>query len=325
MAAKRVSKLGESSSASSNSKKRPAQDLADLDSIRKASKTDATPAEIEAALALPNSTATDEELKDVMILTNRAPLLLAFAVTLLQFTMPEQPLSSRLSLAQAQVSLNSRAKAVNLGIQKGASAEDEGWGEGQPVIRVMGREVRVLRRVGYDFGEIVDDQVKVEAGQVKPENPDEGQSRCAFWGLDLEAMKKSKAETDTKRRASGSSSLLPIHTPESARSYLLKSFTAPTPDIEATTSSPSKTKNKKSSAAAATLVREESLGKVLRALELLYDSWKHRLTPEELDRRAWSWYVRVRPEVADGAAGWGQKGKVQLGNILSLRWEAATD
>src|SRR3569833_1699031 len=65
--------------------------------------------------------------------------------------MPEQPLSSRLSLAQAVVSANSRSKAVSIGLEKGASADDEGWGEGQPRVRVMGREIAVLKRGGYEW------------------------------------------------------------------------------------------------------------------------------------------------------------------------------
>lgn len=65
--------------------------------------------------------------------------------------MPEQPPSSRLSLAQAVVSANSRTKAVNIGLAKGPSADEEGFGEGQPRIRVMGREVAVLKRGGYEW------------------------------------------------------------------------------------------------------------------------------------------------------------------------------
>lgn len=64
--------------------------------------------------------------------------------------MPEQPVSSRLSLAQALVSINSRSKAVSLGIENGQSAEQEGWGEGQPVVKVLGREIRVLKRWDYN-------------------------------------------------------------------------------------------------------------------------------------------------------------------------------
>ncbi|KAL8740743.1 MAG: hypothetical protein Q9190_006580, partial [Brigantiaea leucoxantha] len=60
--------------------------------------------------------------------------------------MPSQPLSSRLSLAQAVMSTGAKSKAVHLGLQSGKPAEEEGWGEGQPVVRVMGRDIRVMRR-----------------------------------------------------------------------------------------------------------------------------------------------------------------------------------
>ncbi|KAI2636756.1 ribosomal protein S5 domain 2-type protein [Xylaria nigripes] len=108
------------------------------------------PSEYEASLELPVD--TDEQLIGSTVLwTNRAPLVLAFAVEVLRYTMPEQPPSSRLSLAQAVVSANSRSKAVSLGLEKGLSADTEGWGHGQPRVRVMGREIAVLKRGGYEW------------------------------------------------------------------------------------------------------------------------------------------------------------------------------
>lgn len=104
----------------------------------------------EASLALPESI-DEEEISKATIYSNRAPLVLAFVVTLLKYTMPEQPLSSRLSLAQAVVSLNSQSKAASIGISSSATAEKEGWGHGQPKVRIMSREVPVLKRGGYEF------------------------------------------------------------------------------------------------------------------------------------------------------------------------------
>lgn len=112
--------------------------------------TDMTPQELEASLSLPLDT-DEDRISETAIQTNRAPLVLAFAVELLRHTMPEQPPSSRLSLAQAVVSANSRSKAVSLGLDKGPSADEEGWGEGQPRIKVMGREIAVLKRGGYEW------------------------------------------------------------------------------------------------------------------------------------------------------------------------------
>lgn len=122
-----------------------------------------TPQELEASLSLPLDT-DEDRIAETAIQTNRAPLVLAFAVELLRHTMPEQPPSSRLSLAQAVVSANSRSKAVSLGLDKGPSADEEGWGEGQPRIKVMGREIAVLKRGGYEW--------KGEEEEQKEENKD---------------------------------------------------------------------------------------------------------------------------------------------------------
>ncbi|ROV86959.1 hypothetical protein VSDG_10114 [Cytospora chrysosperma] len=112
--------------------------------------TEMTPQQLESSLSLPIET-DSERIARTAIHTNRAPLVLAFAVELLRYTMPEQPPSSRLSLAQAVVSANSRSKAVSIGLDKGPSADEDGWAEGQPRIKVMGREIAVLKRGGYEW------------------------------------------------------------------------------------------------------------------------------------------------------------------------------
>ncbi|KAK7742370.1 hypothetical protein SLS53_004515 [Cytospora paraplurivora] len=122
--------------------------------------TEMTPQQLEASLSLPIET-DEERIAQTAVHTNRAPLVLAFAVELLRYTMPEQPPSSRLSLAQAVVSANSRSKAVGIGLDKGPSADEEGWAEGQPRIKVMGREVAVLKRGGYEWrGEEVEERTE---------------------------------------------------------------------------------------------------------------------------------------------------------------------
>ncbi|PBP25439.1 hypothetical protein BUE80_DR003854 [Diplocarpon rosae] len=402
-----------------------------------------TPAEFEASLEMPQPSTDEEAIEKCVIYTNRAPLVLAFALQLLRYTMPEQPLSGRLSLAQAVVSANSRSKAVNIGIEKGKVAEEEGWGAGQPKVRIMGRELSVLKRSGYEWREEnvpkpaanVGEQntaqsgwtVKVEASSEAAEEEekpvrtgwtistpitskqstfvarsisianaseaksalqallsgnkelrdadhnisawrvqgshgiiessnDDGESgggryllglmqaenvvdvllvvtrwyggimlgtdrwrimsqvsrdaisqrlrirgvvrQDALWGLDLEAMKKVD-----------SSGTMPIHRPEGARSYLFKSFGAP----------PEPAGKKKKSVAALDKDREKNLGLLLGALDLLFGSWVKQLSKEELDRKAWGWYVNTRPDVAEGVAGWGGKGEVKLGEILKLR------
>ena len=289
-----------------------------------------SPASVEASLALPSSSAEEEELCATILYTNRAPLVLAFAVVLLQYTMTSQPLSSRLSLAQAVVSVNSRSKAISLGIEKEKNAEDEGWGQGQPTVKVMGRVIRVMKRWGYNpkEGDIVsngttfdnndsfksedkaeDSQATIKgnetlADQVLEESP-------ALWGLDLEAFRAANGPlvpgNDTSK--------LPIYTPQSARAYILKSFASVQSSATANTESP----RKKPSAAAIAASKEKNLGLLLRALNLLYTSWAQVLSSDELDRRAWSFYVNVRPEVENGVAGWGGKGEVKLAQILAMR------
>jgi len=379
---------------------------------------------------------------------------LAFAVQLLKYTMPEQPLSSRLSLGQAVVSANSRSKAVSIGIEKGKSAEEQGWGMGQPKVKVMGREVSVLKRSGYEWKEEIkvkdededaDSQgtLKAEPSQESPikelhatretgrrttvggwtisapitskkstfiarstdvttptqakiaissllsENPelrsadhniyayrvrmfaagntieesnDDGENgggrhllgllqkdnltnvllvvtrwyggiflgpdrwrimsdvsrdalsqrlrvagvigQEALWGLDLDAM--SKAEPG----------IMPVHKPEGARNYILKAFGSP-PEKEEEGK-----KGKKKTLKQLEVEKEENLGLLLGALDKLFESWKGHVSREELDRRAWGWYISVRPEVADGKAGWGGKGEVKLADILALRRKA---
>ena len=76
------------------------------------------PDELESSLELPAPEEDENTIRNTTIVTNRAPLFLAFAVELLKITMPEQPPSSRLSIAQAVVSANSKSKAVSLGIDR---------------------------------------------------------------------------------------------------------------------------------------------------------------------------------------------------------------
>jgi hypothetical protein len=314
-AAKRVAKKRKSSESSA---------LAPAPSPKKAKPLSGQPlnaAEFEASLALPEAESNEQNLQGVVIYTNRAPLVLAFAVTLLKYTMPEQPISSRLSLAQAVTSLNSKSKAISIGFDHGQAAEDEGWGAGQPLVRIMGRDVRVMKRWGYDWETpSSQDTLTASANETLASSAttlagDDVAKEPALWGVDLEALKKASGH-DTSNANSSSPSQLPIYTAQSARLYLMKAFDIPKDvkpkDVKVTTV-------KKQTAAAMAAEKERSLGLVLGALELLYESWAQVLSKEDMDKRAWGWYVRVRPEVAQGAAGWGSKGNVNLSAILDLR------
>ncbi|KAI2464054.1 hypothetical protein F4781DRAFT_436812 [Annulohypoxylon bovei var. microspora] len=458
-----------------------------------------SPREVEASFTLPVE--TDEQIiADTILLTNRAPLVLAFAVELLRYTMPEQPPSSRLSLAQAVVSANSRSKAVSLGMENGPSADEQGWGHGQPRVRVMGREVTVLKRGGYEWkgDEEVVDRPKSESDRtgndsitssatmtgtsqnttpethinpvsrswstsqpvtlkkstlivrathitksserqpamqslfatipslqdanhnawayrirvptnlfgattIKEESFDDGEGGCgdfllknmreidaidtlvvmtrwyggimlgpdrwrimrnclkdalaerlritgeqaalggeAVWGLDLEAMRNKSGPTGSVSSRSYEAGVvgMPIHRPEAAKAYLYKSFATRVDNSDggvgesaaaegpvdqvaelSTLKSSAFTRKttKKKTAKVLELEKEENIARLLGVIRLLYDSWADHLSIGELDRRAWGWYVAVRPEVEPGPSGWGAKGQLKLATILALR------
>ncbi|CAN9137057.1 unnamed protein product [Alternaria alternata] len=287
-------------------------------------------ADLEASLALPEPELDEKKVSPAVVYTNRAPLVLAFAVTLLKFTMPGQPISSRLSLAQAVTSMNSKSKAVHIGIDKDQPAEEEGWGEGQPLLRIMTREVRVMKRWGYEWegsDDTTQKKIKSEADVPNGEKEEtkekkdevEKEREIALWGVDLEALKKAQISRN-------GSSNLPIYPAQSARAYLMKAFETPAADIIKTEDVDVKTEGQaapkpkgKRTAAVIAAEKEHNLSLLLGALELLYESWAKVLDKDDLDKRAWGWYVRVRPEVAQGAAGWGGKGNVKLSDILALR------
>lgn len=316
----------------------------------------------ERSFYIPDAGATEAELETIVIITNRAPLVLAFAVTLLKYTMPRQPLSSRLSLAQAVVGVNSRRKALSLGLEKGASAEDEGWGQGQPVVKLMGNSIKVMKRWGYDVqvehcgfndsrevitgkqdsiadytpksgskgddvGLVVSSPLYAKGSQPPfnslksllhsnpsstPQNlPSSPPDDTPLWALDLEALRNSSTTSSSRSNSSSSGCHLPIHTPQSAHSYLLKSFHTP--------SSSAPPSSKRALEQEERNKQEKNLALVLQALDLLYASWASVLSAQELDQRTWGWYECVRPEVKQGVEGWGQRGEIRLGKVLGLR------
>ena len=273
------------------------------------------PMTFEASLALPEPELDEDKLRETVIYSNRAPLVLAFAVTLLKYTMPEQPVSSRLSLAQAVCSINSQSKAKHIGIKMGKTAEEEGWGEGQPLISVMGRQIRVMKRWGYTWKEeeeenrsALSSQETIQGDTQEQIGPGPGVlEEPALWGVDLDALKKSSGPvTIGEQKSTGAD--LPVYKPQSTRAYMLKAFDSK-PTGEKQTPGRKKAAN----------VKEQNLGMLLGSLDLLYQSWASVLDKDDLDKRAWAWYISVRPDVKAGAAGWGGKGDIPLANILELR------
>ncbi|KAL8998719.1 MAG: hypothetical protein Q9169_002274 [Polycauliona sp. 2 TL-2023] len=326
-----------------------------------------SPAEIEASLALPTLDPSkfndiEADINNTVLYTNRAPLMVAFVVQLSKHTMPNQPLSSRLSLAQAVMSMGAQAKALNLGIQSGKTAEEEGWGEGQPSVRIMGRKIAVMRRWGYDWKDHRErsrDQDTIKREEDEPELPvtseaipatseprDDTESQETIkgdpstpphtispnrpqinpqltesdthdpplWALNLETLSKSSTNTPSL------SNNLPIYDPHSARNYMLKAFATSSSSGPSPPPSPSSKKPAKSAALAKEKEeKENNLARLLHALDLVFASWIDVIGAEELDRRAFGWYSRVRPSVQAGREGWGGKGDVKLADLLKLR------
>ncbi|KAJ9610590.1 hypothetical protein H2200_005367 [Cladophialophora chaetospira] len=262
----------------------------------------------EASLALPQTALSVDELQHLSVETNRAPLFLAFTIAVLAYTQPDQPLSSRWSMAQAVVSAGAQSKAKYLGLTSGPTAEEDGWAQGQPKVKIMGREVAVMRR-----------HVALE------DDGDATASADAFWGLDLDALRKSNgpliAGKDVK-----SPSGPPIHKPAAARNYLLKSMMP----VDYDPMQPRESNNGKGMAAKKTSTQDmakkrlEAAAMVLKAIDAACQSWASTLSAEDLDQRAQAWYMRVRPDVEQGQAGWGQRGQVRLADILKLRKEPTT-
>lgn len=295
----------------SNPKKRAAlQDNAPVSP--KYAKTDK--GDCEAELALPQAHVPIDELRTVEIETNRAPLFLAFALVVSKYTLPDQPLSSRLSLAQAVTSAGAQSKAKYIGLTD-STAEDEGWAQGQPSVKLMGRKIAVMRRhvVVKNETEDMDSQKTIE-----PEAETLAASHEALWGIDLEALKRSNGPLIAGKM--GNSTGPPVHKAQAARSYLLKAI-----DLIQETQSSVKTepessasKVKNISVAARTARKEKAVAMLLETIDHVCNSWSSTLSEDELDRRASAWYAKVRPEVEVGKAGWGQRGKVPLRAILDL-------
>ena len=266
-------------------------------------KTNSNDVDSEESFSLPQTGLSVDDLANLTVETNRAPLFLAFTIAVLSHTHPEQPLSSRWSLAQAVVSAGAQSKAKYLGLTTGPTAEEDGWAQGQPKIRIMGREVSAMRR-----------HIDVHTG-TESQAPE-----SAFWGLDLEALRKSNGPLIGGKDIRSSVGP-PIHKPAAARNYLLKSMIVVDSDrMPAGEDRQSKRapNTKKKSAQEMANLREDASAIVLKAIDIVCKSWASTLSPEDLDQKAQMWYMRVRPDVEQGKAGWGQRGRVRIADILKL-------
>ncbi|CCU81916.1 UPF0029 Superfamily protein [Blumeria hordei DH14] len=99
-----------------------------------------TPVAMESSLQLPTECQDEVAIQRAELLTSHASLMLAFAVQLLKYTFPLQPLSSRLSLGLAAVSLY--FDAMPRGKGKNVMIGESGY----PQVRILGQDVSVLKR-----------------------------------------------------------------------------------------------------------------------------------------------------------------------------------
>ncbi|KAH6658856.1 hypothetical protein F5X68DRAFT_162245 [Plectosphaerella plurivora] len=405
-----------------------------------------------------------ERVASTRVYTNRAPLLLAFAFVLIRFTMPEQPVSSRLSLSQAVVSSNARSKAVSLGLEGQSSASHSSWTDGQPTVTIMGKRIPVLRRDGDALSKASlpifgsDKAVPVPTapvdgadGAIEPvvfsswsksektssrgstfvariisisdaadgirlvrtlidaeelktashnswglrtrnsrtavssatgfvqQSEDDGETGCGafilgllkdahldnvlvvisrwfggvllgpqrwelmrkcfdgaisehlrqigqsgadgtvpLWALDVDGMERGHKQYSSRAE------IVPgavVFRPESARDYLSRSFLSAAPDI--TTPREAAARRRRVAASQGVSAAEHNMACVLGAIQAVFLSWEGHLSTKELDARAWVWYATVRPHVEAGPSGWGEKGWLELKDILALRRQQA--
>ena len=248
------------------------------------------------------------------------------------------------------VSAGAKAKAAAIGLSRGGQ---QGGLEGQARAKVMGRQVGVMRRWGYTWAlpPSSDTNSVSASGAVKNEGPNnesahsasiklEDQSRPdreetepALWALDPDLLAKLNGAPTfaSVDHTGGIATDLPVFAPQSARAYILRSFEssnlANAPGNKEAGAIPSikdedvqtKIAQKPKTKAAVAQEKEQNLGALLKALDLVFESWSSVLSKPELDSKAWSWYLRIRPEVEDGVRGWGAKGTVKLADVLDLR------
>ncbi|KAK6537493.1 hypothetical protein TWF694_011678 [Orbilia ellipsospora] len=313
----------------SPSKRRRANPTPTIDTLK--------PQTWETGLELPSLIKNEDQMSIATVTTNRAPLLLAFAVISLGYTHPWLPMSSRFSLAQGLLELTAASKAKNIGILREGDGKDEELEEGYKRVRVLGKEIPVLRRwdvaAGVTTTENETDAERQEKNQMQQRGKNDGKSTVDASinlgnGANVSKDDESAGNVATSIASSSTGTGTGIHRAGAPSvSYDEPIYWALSPKLlanppTASKLNPSALPIQLPHAAHSYLVRsfsKEMLPLVLGALHMVYESWVHSLDSAELDRRGWGWYCRVRPSVEDGPEGWGGKGVVRLKDILSLR------
>jgi hypothetical protein len=137
-----------------------------------------------------------QKLKDLTITTNRAPYMLVFSM-LHTVLVHELSVASALSLAHAYISANAVSKGQSIGIipesEEHISLKQMLGGSTQPVIKVMSRDIPVVRQA------------------------EEGEYRA----IDIKTLKARYK----KQGAEGADLYnIPVHSPESAYEYIRRAF-----------------------------------------------------------------------------------------------------
>lgn len=158
-----------------------------------------------------------------------------------------------------------------------------------------------------------------QTGQSGPDG------KVALWALDEGEVDRlvcrSSAAPGNDMSSTGLVVGAAVFRPKAARDYLGRSFLSTVPETQSTRGAAGR---KGSIVRGAGSSSEHNMTCVLGAIRILLDSWKDHLSVQEMDARAWTWYASVRPQVESGPGGWGQKGWVNLKNILALRHQEAT-
>lgn len=121
----------------------------------------------------------------------------------------------------------------------------------------------------------------IEVGVIRRGDVEEG-----YWGLDIDAMERRAGITSEGDKPELKASDASWIHPAQVRDYLFRAF------------------------------GEKNLKAAHGAIDLVIASWSEQ-SEFDLSSRAWEWYVRVRPTVAQGQEGWGQKSLVKCSDILT--------
>ncbi|KAF3204099.1 hypothetical protein TWF192_006773 [Orbilia oligospora] len=300
----------------------------------------------ETGLDLPPPIRDENLISITTIITNRAPLLLAFTIVSLTYTHPWLPASSRFSLAQGLLDLTASSKAKSIGITRPDDAKNDTVEEGYKKLKVLSKEIPILRRwdtpsTSTTTSFQTETSLQKQGVSHKPDKPPSDDVKSTSIDLGPSASAAGDVSPSHPSSSSPSPSVLPVSRTAGTAAGSSTSARYPNEPIywslspsllsqppTASKLNPSALPIHLPHAAHSYLTRsfsQDKLPLLLGALHLLYESWVNALDAVDLDRKSWNWYCSIRPTVEDGPEGWGGKGPVKLKDILSLRHKGGVD